>query len=85
MSVNLDIRDELPDDAVVFDNYAYDNSIIGITLDDRVIYAYENMVEELMEETGWDEIECIEWIEHNAIGAVPYAGDKAPLIVFVGV
>lgn len=32
MSVNVDIRNKLPTDAVVFDNYAYDNSIIGITL-----------------------------------------------------
>lgn len=32
MSVNQEIRNKLPPDAVVFDNYAYDNSIIGITL-----------------------------------------------------
>lgn len=32
MSVNQDIRNKLPPDAVVFENNSYDNSIIGITL-----------------------------------------------------
>lgn len=81
MSVNQDIRDQLPDDAIVFDNYAYDNSIIGVTLDDRVIYAYEDMVVELMEETGWDELSCVEWIDYNTVRAVGCCGDKPPMIV----
>ena len=51
MPVNQEVRNELPDDAVVFDNYAYDNSIIGVTLDGRAIYLFEDMVMELMEET----------------------------------
>ena len=31
MSVNQEIRNKLSPDTVVFDNYAYDNSIIGTT------------------------------------------------------
>ena len=81
MSVNQDIRDKLPDDSIVFDNYAYDNSIIGTTLDDRVIYVYEDMVHELIEETGWDELSTVDWIDYNTIRATPYCGDKAPVIV----
>lgn len=37
MSVNQDIRNKLPADAVVFDNHAYDNSIIGTTFDGKKI------------------------------------------------
>lgn len=81
MAVNLDVRDTLPDDAIVFDNYAYDNSIIGVTLDDRVIYAYESMVKELMDETGWDEMSAMDWISYNVIGSLGYHDVKVPVIV----
>ena len=81
--VNFDIRDKLPDDAIVFDNHAYDNSIIGVTLDDRVIYAFELMVAELMEDEGWEELDAIEWIEYNTIRSLPYVGKNAPLIVYL--
>ena len=82
MSVNQDIRNKLPSDAVVFDNYAYDNSIIGTTFDGRAIYCYGLMVEELMRDKGWDEIDAIEWIDYNTLRALPYAGGKAPMIVY---
>jgi uncharacterized protein (DUF1684 family) len=82
MSVNQDIRNKLPADAVVFDNHAYDNSIIGTTFDGRAIYCFESMVKELMEDEGWSEIDAIEWINYNTIRALPYAGEKAPMIVY---
>lgn len=81
MSVNLVIRDELPDDAVVFDNYAYDNSIIGVTFDGRAIYSFDDMVIELMEDTGWDELSAIDWVDYNTVRSLQYYGGKAPIIV----
>lgn len=33
MSVNQDLRAELPEDALVFDNTSYDDSIVGVTTD----------------------------------------------------
>ena len=81
--VNFEIREQLPDDALVFDNHAYDNSIIGVTLDGRVIYAVELMVAELMEDEEWDETDAIEWIEYNTIRSLPYAGKNAPVIVYL--
>ena len=44
MSVNLNLREELPEDALVFDNFAYDDAIIGVTTDDRVVYDYNKML-----------------------------------------
>ena len=82
MSVNLEARKNLPDTAIVFDNHAYDNSIIGTTVDGRVIYCFEKMVEEVMTDEGWDELSAIEWIEYNALRGLPYAGDKAPIVVY---
>ena len=81
MAVNLNVRDKLPNESLVFDNHAYDNSIIGVTLDDRVIYAYELMVQELINDENWDELDAIEWIEYNTIRSIPYAGKNAPIIV----
>ena len=83
MGVNIDIRNKLPEGALVFDNYAYDNSIIGVTFDGRVIYCYDKMVKELMEDECWDELSAIEWIDYNTIRAIPYAGEKAPIVVYL--
>lgn len=83
MSVNFDIRNKLPSDALVFDNHAYDNSILGVTFDGRVIYSFESMVEELMCDEGWDELTAIEWIEYNTIRTVPYCGEKAPIVLYM--
>lgn len=81
MAINEEIRKQLPKEAIIFDSYAYDNSIIGTTLDGRIIYCFETMVEELMIDGEMTEIEAIEWIECNTIRALLYVGDKAPLIV----
>jgi hypothetical protein len=82
MAVNQEIRNKLPPDAVVFDNYSYDNSIIGTTFDGRAIYSFEKMVKELMNDEGWTEEEAIEWIEYNTLRALPYGGEKAPMVVY---
>jgi len=81
MSVNQEIRSKLPPDAVIFINQAYDNSIIGTTFDGRAIYDFDKMVQELMADEGWTEEEAIDWVEYNTFRALPYGGDKAPLIM----
>lgn len=82
MAVNLELRAELPEDAIVFDNMSYDGSIVGVTTDDRVVYDYDKMVEELMEDEGWSYEEAAEWINYNTIRSLPYAGENAPIIMY---
>jgi hypothetical protein len=82
MSVNLELRRELPEDAIVFDNMSYDSSIIGVTTDGRVVYDYDKMVEELMQDEEWSYEEAVEWIDYNTIRSLPYAGDNAPIIMY---
>lgn len=82
MSVNQEIRNKLLSDTVVFDNHSYDNSIIGTTFDGRAIYDFDKMVKELMNDEDWSEEEAIEWIEFNTIRALPYGGEKRPMIVY---
>lgn len=68
-------------EVIVLDGHAYDKSIIGIAEDGRAIYDLDKMVGELMEDEGWDEIDAIEWIEHNTLGALPYMGENAPIVI----
>ena len=82
MSANQQLRDELPEDAILFDNVSYDGSIVGITTDGRVVYDYDKMVEELMEDEGWSYEDAAEWIEYNTIRALPCAGENAPIIMY---
>lgn len=82
MSVNLELRSELPEDAIVFDNMSYDSSIIGVTTDGKVVYDYDKMVEELMQDEEWSYEEAVEWIDYNTIRSLSYAGENAPIIMY---
>ena len=79
--VSKEIRDKLPEWSVVFDNQSYDYSIIGTTFDGRVIYDYDLMIQEMVEETGCTVEDAIDWIDFNTIGALGNGGVKAPIVV----
>lgn len=70
------------EDAVVFDNPEFDPAIVGVTDDGRVIYDYEKMITHLSKTAVISEADAIEFIEYNTIRALPYAGEKAPVIMF---
>lgn len=63
-------------------NYSYDDALIGVSEDGRAVYDFDKMVEWLMEEEGWSDTEAIEWIEVNTLRAIPYMGEKAPIIMY---
>ena len=81
--VRPEIRERLDDNALVFDNPAYDNSIIGQTFDGRAIYDVEAMAEELATDDKITIEEAMDFIGYNAIRSLPYAGEKAPVVVYV--
>jgi hypothetical protein len=83
MAINEYVRSELSEDTIVFDNPSFDNSIIGVTTDGQAVYDYDKMVEELMRDDDISEQEAIDWIEYNTIRAIPYAGEMAPIVMFV--
>ena len=82
MSVNLKLREWFPEDSLVFDNPSYDNSIVGVTTDNRVVYDYDKMIVELMEDEGWSYDDAVDWIDYNTIRSLPYAGEKSPIIMY---
>ena len=63
-------------------NYSYDDALIGISEDNRAIYDYNKMIDWLMKKESLSEEEAIEWINYNTIRALPYMGDKAPIIMY---
>lgn len=81
MAVNVATRELLPEGAVILENSSFDNFIIGVTLDDKLIYDYDKMIEELIEDDGMSFDEAMEWIDYNTIRALPYADSMAPIIV----
>ena len=81
--IKPEIRERLDSDALVFDNPAYDGSIIGQTFDGRAIYDREQMANELSMDNKISLEEAVDFIDYNAIRALPYAGNKAPIVVYV--
>ena len=66
----------------VFSNPSYENSIIGISYDNRVIYDYDLMIEELMKEEDLSFEDALEFLEYNTLRALPYMGGDAPIILY---
>jgi hypothetical protein len=69
------------EDTVVMENPDYLSAIVGVSDDGRLIYDYEKMVEHLMATDGMDYEEASEFIDFNTIGALPYMGEKRPVIM----
>ena len=63
-------------------NESYDDALIGVSEDGRAIYDFDKMVDWLIEKYGWSDIESIEWIEFNTLRALPYMGEKAPIVMY---
>lgn len=70
------------EDVVIFENYSYDDALIGVTEDGRAVYDFDKMVAWLVETEDFTAEEAIEWIEYNTIRALAYMGDDAPIIMY---
>lgn len=82
------IRENCPeeelDGIIILEGDEFADGAIGISLDDRVVYSYEKLVEALTKHWNLeDDTEAIEWIEYNTIRALPYmeADGKSPIIL----
>ena len=87
MAVNKKLRQALEQCdylvyAVILDNHAYDNSIVGATEDGRLVYDLDKMIAEYMQDEGCDLDEAVEWIEYNTLRAIPYMGEHRPIVIY---
>ena len=69
-------------DSIIFTNPDYDDAIIGISHDDRVIYDYDKMIEHLMTYEDMTDEEAADYISYNTIRSIPYAGEYAPIVMY---
>ena len=60
------------EDSVVFDGPSFDDVIVGVTHDGRVVYSFDKMVESLMSHDGMGYEEAVEYIEFNTLRSLPY-------------
>ena len=82
MTAEEKILDAGYEDVVIFSNDSYDDALIGVSDDNRAVYDYELMIKWLMDNEQFTETEAIEWIDYNTIRALPYAGDKGPIVLY---
>lgn len=85
--INNELRDyiaEEHEEAVIFNVPSYDNSVVGLSDDGRVVYDYDLMVKELTNDTALTEGEAIEYIEYNTIRTLPYIEEQVRPIILYG-
>ena len=70
------------EDLIVFENPDYDSAIIGVSDDNRVIYNYDKMIEDLMVTEGMEMVDAADFIGYNTIRSLPYAGERGPIIMY---
>ena len=70
------------DDTVVLDSPEFASAVTGISEDGRLIYSYDLMAEGLAMYDGMTIEEAEEFIDYNTIRALPYMGEKAPIIMY---
>ena len=65
---------------VFFKNPSFDQSIIGISEDGKLIYNYNNMIYEFMEDNQCSWEDTVEFIEYNTIRSLHYIPDH-PIVL----
>lgn len=70
------------EETVVLESPDYLSAIEGVSEDGRLIYSYDKMVEHLMQVENMSCEDAMEFIDYNTIRALPYAGEKAPIISY---
>lgn len=82
--INDKLRKYLNDegfDCIILDEPSFDNSITGFSTDGRLVYDFDKMVHECITDTELDHDAAIEFISYNTLRALPYMGEKAPIVV----
>lgn len=63
---------EYCEESMLFDNPDFDNSIVGMTVDGNIIYDYDKMIQELVNDDNIPYDDAIDFIEVNTIRELEY-------------
>ena len=58
----------------------YDEAVIGVSTDGRLVYSVEKMIEILVRDGDMNKLEAIEWLEYNTFNT--YVGEMTPIWVY---
>ena len=78
------ISEQCGEDSAIgyFTNPNYATAILGISIDNCLVYSYDKMVEYLLETNkDWEMMDAIEWIDYNVIPTISYM-PYPPIIVY---
>lgn len=70
------------EESVLFENPDYISAVVGISEEGRVIYSFDKMVDYLIVVDGMDPEDACDFISYNTLRALPYAGEKAPIVMY---
>ena len=70
------------EESIVLDNPNYLTAIVGVDDSGRVIYSYEKMIQFLILTESMSHEDAIEFVDYNTIRAIPYMGEKAPIVIY---
>lgn len=80
---NREILEDLDyEELVIFENPDYDDAIIGVSHDDRVIYDYDKMLQYLVDKEGMTIEDAADFISYDTIRSLSYRGEDAPIVMF---
>lgn len=65
------------EDTICFKCPEYDRAIIGITTEGRLVYSYEKMVQQLVEDENMTEEEAHEFVDFNTLCSIPCSLDSS--------
>ena len=69
------------DGTVILRDPDYADALIGITGEGRAVYDLNKRVECLVQNDGITKAEALDFIMYNTFRALPYMGEKAPIIM----
>ena len=69
------------DGTIILRDPDYADALIGITGEGRAVYDLNKMVECLVQNDGITKTEALDFIMYNTFRALPYMGEKAPIIM----
>ena len=69
------------EETVILENPSYFTAITGISSHGNLIYDYDLMIEDLIDNENMSYEEAIEFINFNTIRAIDYMGEFKPIIM----
>ena len=75
----VELADKHGDELLFLSEDYFDQAIVGVSNEDRVVYDMDKMIELSCKANNWEIDEAIEYLEFNTWGA--YAGKLTPIYI----